>query len=111
MTISVSTCFARLRDAELGGAHPALPLELERLCHDRDRQDAKFLCCPRNDRRGARTRAAAHAGGDEQEMHAFQIGADFLQRFLGGGSADLRPGARAKALGNPDAHLDDGPGA
>ena len=90
------------------GAHPPLAFELEGLRHDRNRQDAEFLRCPGNDRRGARTRAASHAGGDEEKMYTIQIGADFLDRFLGGGSANFRPGTRSEPLGDANAHLDDG---
>ncbi len=100
-----------VRDAGLGGAHPALALELERLRHHRDREHAKLLGGARDDRRCSRPGAAAHAGGDEQEMHAFEMRADFLDGFLGRRSADLRLRTGTQALGYTDAHLNDAAGA
>ena len=101
----------QVRDTGLRGAHPALALELERLCDHRDREHAQLLGRARDNRRGTSARAAAHAGRDEQEMHAFEMGTDFLNGFLGRRGADLGLGARAKALGDADAHLNDAAGA
>ena len=55
--------------------------------------------------------AAAHAGGDEHHMRACQMVANFLERLLGRGAADFGLGARAKALGDLQAHLNDPLGA
>ena len=101
----------QVRDAGLGGAHPALPLELERLRHHRDREHAKLLGGACDDGGRPRASAAAHAGGDEQEMHAFKMRADLLDGFLGRRGADLGLRARAKAFGYADAHLNDAAGA
>ena len=50
-----------------------------------------------------------HASGNEKEMDAVKIGADFFQRFLSRGRANFGPRPRAKTLGDVRTHLDDGP--
>ena len=65
----------------------------------------------RDDRRRARARAAAHAGGDEDHVRAGEMIANFVLGLFGGGAADFRLRAGAEALGDLQAHLDDALGA
>ena len=87
---------AQLGDAGLGDAHAPRALELERLGHDADGEDAELLGGARDDGRGARAGAAAHAGGDEHHVRAGDLRADLLDRLLGGGFADLRLASRRR---------------
>ena len=96
---------------ELGRSHPALALELERLRHHGDRQHAQFLGAARDDRGRACACAAAHASGDEQEMHAFEMRADLLDGLFGRRGADFWLRASTQAFGDADAHLNDAAGA
>ena len=56
--------------------------------------------------RGAGAGAAAHAGGDEDHVRAFEVRMDFVGGFLGGVHADFGVGAGAQALGDGLAQLD-----
>ena len=96
----------QLGDAGIGGAAAAQALEAERLGDDADGQDAAVARRLGDDRRGAGAGAAAHAGGDEAHMGAVERLLDLGQRLFGGGLADLRPGAGAEPLGDPEAELD-----
>src|SRR4029079_6325067 len=58
-------------------------LERERLRHDRDRQGALLLGDLGDDRRGARARPAAEAGGDEHHVRALEGLGDLLAVLLG----------------------------
>jgi hypothetical protein len=69
MTISVSTTSAVPR-CPRRPSHAALALEVERLGHDADGQDALFAGGAGDDRSRARAGAAAHAGGDEAHVRA-----------------------------------------
>ena len=97
MTISVSTVCLQIGDALLGDAHAPLSLELERLRHHADREDAHLARHLGDDRCGARARAPAHAGGDEGHMRAHEVIADFLHHLLGGGADRPRDGSRRRA--------------
>src|SRR5690606_16126859 len=55
--------------------------------------------------RGARARAASHAGGDEDQVGALEALGDFFFSFLGGVAADFRVGPGAQALGEAGAGL------
>ena len=69
-------------------------------------QYALLACCPRNDRRGPGAGTATHAGGDETHVGVRQVIDDFVDALLGGGAADFRLRAGAKALGDMRAELD-----
>ncbi len=96
----------KLGDSGIGGAAAAIALEAERLGDDPDGEDPAVARRLGDDRCGAGAGAAAHAGGDEQHMGAFERLFDLLERLFGGGLADLRTGAGAEALGDPKAELD-----
>ena len=68
--MSVSTCSASMREAELGAARALAALEEERLGHDADGERAFFAGELRDDGRRAGAGAAAHAGGDEDHVGA-----------------------------------------
>ena len=85
-----------LLDAGFGRAHAAGAFEAEGLGDDGHRQDAELLGDFGDDGRGARTRAAAHAGRDEEEMRPADGGFDLLALFLRRGGADFRTGARTE---------------
>ncbi|GJE43641.1 hypothetical protein AEGHOMDF_2820 [Methylobacterium soli] len=97
----------QLLDSGLGGAHPAHALELERLRHDADREDAHVAGRAGDD--GGRTGAgaAAHAGRDEAHVSARELVTDLVDHLLGGGRADLGMRAGTEALRHAEAHLDD----
>src|SRR5262249_26092358 len=81
---------------------------LERLGHDRHREDAELLGDLRHDRRGPGAGAAAHAAGDEEHVAAFDELDDavaVLHRRL---PAHLGVGAGAQALGDVAADLQRG---
>jgi hypothetical protein len=90
----------KLLDPGIRGARTAGALERERLGDDADGQDALVARGLGDDRGGAGSGAAAHAGGDEAHVRAFERLLDFLERFLGRGAADLRPRTGAQALGD-----------
>ena len=50
----------------------------------------RFAGRPGDDGGRAGSGAAAHAGGDEDHVDAFQGGEDLVHRLFGGGAADLR---------------------
>ena len=70
MVMSVLTASRSSSIPFLGLVHPARPLEFERLGDDAHRQHARFFRDARDDGRGARARAAAHACGDEHHLEA-----------------------------------------
>ncbi len=83
----------------------ALAFEGEGLGDHRHGQDAEFACDFRDDRRGARARAAAHARGEEQHVRTLDHLDDaltILQRRL---TADFRIGAGAETLRHARAEL------
>ena len=96
----------QLINPRLGDTHAMHALELERLGHHANGEDALLACGAGHHRRTAGTGSAAHAGGDEHHMTAFEMFDNFVDRLLGGGAPDigLRPGA--EPLGDVDAHLD-----
>ncbi len=96
---------ADLGDAGIGDAHAPGAFEVERPGHDADDEDAQLLGGARDDRCGARPRAATHAGSDENHVRAGDLSANVLDRLLGSGLADLGLGAGAEALGEIDAEL------
>ncbi len=92
-------------DALLGERRALVAFHLERLGHDGDRQDAEFLRHLRHDRRGARARAATHAGGDEDHVRAFDQLDDAVTVFHRRLAADFRIRAGAETLGDVRADL------
>ena len=101
----------QLADALLGNAHAASAFELEGLGDHADGEDPLVAGGAGDDRRRARAGAAAHAGGDEHHVRAVQVIGDLVDRFFGGGAADLRLGAGTETFGDRDAHLDEPFGA
>ena len=89
-----------------GRAGAARAFERERLGAHADGQDALVARGLGDDRSGAGAGAAAHAGGDEAHVRAFERGEDFVDRLFGGGAADLGPRAGAETLGDLEAELD-----
>ncbi len=85
-----------LGDALISRLEPARPLEVERLGDDADGEDAHLARHPGDHRRRAGAGAAAHAGGDEEHVRAFDRLADAVDRLLGRGLARLRLGAGAE---------------
>ena len=100
IVMSESTWCDELLDALQRDLHAPAALERERLGHDRDREDAHLLRELRDDRRGARAGAAAHAGGDEHHVGAVQHLADALAVLERGLAPDFRIRARAEPLGH-----------
>ena len=96
----------KLGDAGIGRAAAARAFEGERLGDHADGQDALVARSLGDDRRSAGAGAAAHAGGDEAHVRAFERLHDLVDRLFGGGAADLRPRAGAEALGDLEAELD-----
>ena len=87
-------------------AHPVPSFEGEGLGHDADRQNAAVPGAFGDDRRGTRSGAATHAGGDEDHMGPFEVPVDFVGRLLGGIHADLGMGPGTQPLGDGLAQLD-----
>ena len=96
----------QLLDAGFGRAHAARAFEQERLGDDADGQHALVARGLGDDRRRAGAGAAAHAGGDEAHVRAFERALDLGDRLLGGGAADFGPRAGAEALGDVRPELD-----
>ena len=96
----------QLGQPALGDAHPMGALEMERLGHHADRQDALLAHRARDHRRRPGAGTATHAGGDEHHVAALQLIEQLLDRLLRGGAADLRARARAQALRDRGAQLD-----
>ena len=96
----------QLIEPRLGDTHAMHALELERLGHHADGEDALLAGRAGHHRRAAGAGAAAHSGGDEHHVAALEMLEDLVDRFLGGGAAHvgMRPGA--ESLGDVDAHLD-----
>ena len=74
--------------------------------HHADGEDALVARGLGDDRRSAGAGAAAHAGGDEAHVRAFERRLDFVERLLRGGAPDLGPRAGAEPLGDAQAELD-----
>ena len=96
----------KVRNAALGLPHPVRAFKLERLRHNADRQNALVVRQLRDDRSRARSRAAAHTGGDEDHVGVFQHLRDSVFGFLGRLLADFGLGACAHAAGQLFADLD-----
>ena len=98
----------QLHHALIGDARALVAFHLERLGDHRDGQDAELLGDLRHHRRRARAGAAAHAGGDEQHVAAFDQLDDAVAVFHRRLPADFRVGAGAQALGDVAADLQRG---
>ena len=96
----------QLVNAGFGILHALFAFKIEGLGNHRDGQRAQVPRDFRNDRGRAGAGAAAHTGGDEHQVRAFQGGSDFLPAFLRRAAAHLRNRARAQALGQLFADLD-----
>ena len=70
----------------------------ERLGRNANSQNTAFFQCLGNERRSARTRATAHAGGDENHVDLADFVEDVLQRFFSGCPANHGVGTSAQAL-------------
>ena len=98
--------FLQFLDPGVGDAHPLHALEMKRLGHHANRQDPRFARDAGDDRRRAGAGAAAHAGGQEHHVGALHRFENVVDRLLGGGPADIRPGAGAEPAGDADTELD-----
>ena len=86
-------------DALFRATHATAAFEAEGLRDDGNREDAHFLGDLGDDGSSARSRAAAHASGDEEQMRAADGLGHLLALFLSCGRADFRPGTSAEARG------------
>ena len=86
----------QLLQAFVGDVHALLAFVREGLRYHGDRQRAQFLGHFGHDRSGARARAAAHAGSDENHVRAAQRIGDARARFFGQLAADGRLHAGAQ---------------
>ena len=100
MTISVSACSFSLADAGFGRLRAARAFEGEGAGDHANGQRADFLGDLRHDGRSAGAGAAAHAGGDEDHVAAFEHLVQLFRRFLGCFAADLGVAAGAQAAGD-----------
>ena len=86
----------QLLQAFVGDVHALLAFVRERLGNHRHRQRAQFLGHFGHDGSGARARATAHAGGDEDHVRAAQRIGDARARFFRQLAADGRLHAGAQ---------------
>ena len=87
--------FTQGLDTDLCLIHPSLTFKAKGLGHDTDRENVHLACDACNDRRRARTGAAAHAGGDEHHVCACKRIFDVVNALFGCALADLWICARA----------------
>ncbi|MGY3557101.1 hypothetical protein ACVWXP_000370 [Bradyrhizobium sp. USDA 4463] len=97
----------QLVDAGFGGAHAAAALEVERLGHHADCEDAHVARSLGDDGGSTGAGAAAHAGGDEHHVGAGEMVAQLVDHFFSSGGADVRLRACAQSLRDRGAHLHD----
>ena len=90
---------AQLVDPALSLLGALASLERKRSRHHADRERPDLLAELRDDRRAARARAAAFAGGDEDHVGALQRLLQLVAALLRGGKADLGIGAGAEPAG------------
>ena len=97
----------QLLDTSLSLTHTVGTLELEGLGHHAYRQDAGLVSQVSHDGCCAGAGAAAHAGGDEHHVGAFQNLGNLAPALLSGLLADFRLGACAHTAGEllTDLHL------
>ena len=93
-------------DADIRLIHPALAFKLKGLRDDADRQRTVFAGNVGNRRGRAGTGAAAHSGGNEHHVGAFQSSGNGVSAFFSSTSADLGVGACALAAGDFFTDLD-----
>ena len=96
----------KVRNAALCLPHTVRAFKLERLRHNADRQNALVVRQLRDDRSRARSRAAAHTGGDEDHVGILQHLRDSVFGFFGRLLADFGLRASAHAAGQLFADLD-----
>ena len=89
----------------LRGPHAPRTLEVERLGHHADSEQARFACGAGDDRRAAGTRAPAHAGGEEDQVEVLQRVEHLFQHFFRRLPADLGLRAGAEAAGGVASQL------
>src|SRR5262249_3321688 len=90
--------FLQLLDAGFGHTHAMAALEVKRLSHHANRQDARFARDSGDDRSPAGAGAAPHPGGAEYHVgpaHRFEV---IVDRLLRPGAAAHRP--RAAVIGS-----------
>ncbi len=103
------TVSAACRSASMpifGRLHAPVALEGERLGDDAHRQDAGRARGMRDHGCCTRSRAAAHAGGDEAHMRTCQVVHDLIDRFFGRRTADFRQRSGTQSLGHMRTELD-----
>jgi len=86
--------------------HTLAAFKRKRLRDDGDGKRTGFACELRDDRCGARARAAAHTGRDENEIGAVEDHREIFARLFGGFAAGLGIRARAETarLADTDVH-------
>ena len=89
-------------------AQALLPLEVEGTRDHGDHERSQLAGHLADDRAGARARATAHSGGDEDQVGALDRGAHLVGVLGDGLAADSGTGSRPQALGEPLAELDGG---
>ena len=93
-------------DADIRLIHPAFAFKLKGLRDDADRQRTVFTGNVGNRRGRAGTGAAAHAGGNEHHVGAFQCSGNGISAFFSSTSADLGIGTCALTAGDFFTDLD-----
>src|SRR5690606_11704100 len=89
---------AQFANALVGRARPLAAFHIERPSDDRDGQNAELLRHLRDDRRCTRSRATAHACGDEEHVRTFDHLDDSIAIFHRGLTTYFRIGAGAQTL-------------
>ena len=93
------------RTPEINSPMPTTALERERLGHNSQGKNTHFAGDLGHDRCRAGTGAAAHAGGDEQHVRAFDGFTNTIAILFGGLTADGRVCTSAQAAGDVHAEL------
>lgn len=101
----------QVHDAVDRVVHAHLALKGKGFCDDANSEDPHLLSAFGHDGRRARSRAAAHACGDEHQIRTLERLRDGVPAFLSSLAANLRIGARTKPLGQLFSNLDLLPGA
>ena len=95
----------KFADALFRNLHALLALERERLGHYRHGQNAQFSGHFRENRRGARTCATAHAGRDEYHVRTRQNFRDLIAIFQSSLTTDFGVCTSTQPLGHAASHL------
>jgi len=89
-----------------GLTHTFIAFELERLCHNTNRQNTKFTCGLCNDWRSARSGAAPHPCRDKAHVRSRTMVNDLFNAFFRSGRPNGRTRACTQTFGDFDTKLD-----